>query len=322
MRGNPFVPGARTRQPVPVSEISAPPSIDADLVRKLIASQFPRWSHLPVTPVAAGGVDNRTFHLGDEMAVRLPSAEGYAPQVDKEQTWLPVLAQRLPLPVPAPLAKGEPAEGYPFRWSVNRWIEGETASRERIRDLTEFATDLAGFLTALQGIDATGGPLAGAHSFYRGAPLTTYDAETRRSIEALSGRIPAETALSAWESALKALWEGPPVWFHGDVASGNLLVADGRLSAVIDFGTSGVGDPACDLSIAWTLLSGESRKAFREAMYAGGHVDAACWERGRGWTLWKALISLAGLMGDGAGKEAAAVLDAVLSEYDEERTAR
>nr|WP_246530854.1 aminoglycoside phosphotransferase family protein [Streptomyces bathyalis] len=307
-----------------MSEISAPPSVDADLVRKLIASQFPRWAHLPVTPVAAGGVDNRTFHLGDEMAVRLPSAEGYAPQVDKEQTWLPVLAPRLPLPVPAPLAKGEPAEGYPFRWSVNRWIEGETASRERIGDLTEFATDLAGFLTTLQGIDATGGPLAGAHSFYRGAPLTTYDAETRRSIEALAGRIPAvaETATAAWESALNASWEGRPVWFHGDVASGNLLVAEGRLSAVIDFGCSGVGDPACDLSIAWTLLSGESRKAFREAMYAGGHVDAACWERGRGWTLWKALISLAGLMCDGAGTEAAAVLDEVLTEYEEERTDR
>ncbi|SCK46926.1 aminoglycoside phosphotransferase family protein [Streptomyces sp. WMMB 322] len=307
-----------------MSAISSPPPIDAALVRKLIASQFPRWAHLPVTPVAAGGNDNRTFRLGDAMTVRLPSAEGYAPQAEKEQTWLPVLAPRLPLPVPVPLAKGEPAEGYPFRWTVNRWIDGETASPERIGDLAEFATDLAGFLTALQAVDTAGGPLAGEHSFYRGSPLTTYDAETRRAIEALAGRghIPAARATAVWETALNASWDGPPVWFHGDVAHGNLLVADGRLSAVIDFGCSGVGDPSCDLTIAWTLLSGESREAFREAMSAGGHVDAATWARGRGWALWKALISLAGFMGDGADSDAAAVLDAVLSEYEEERIAR
>ncbi|WP_314178047.1 aminoglycoside phosphotransferase family protein [Streptomyces winkii] len=307
-----------------MSETAAPPAIDSALVRALIAAQFPQWADLPVEPVAAGGVDNRTFHLGDGMTVRLPSAAGYAPQAEKEQTWLPVLAPRLPLPVPAPLAKGEPGAGYPFHWTVNRWIEGETARPERIGDLTEFARDLAGFLTALQRTDASGGPPAGAHSFFRGASLTTYDAETRHAVETLGARIPARTATEIWETALSAAHQGPPVWFHGDVAYGNLLVRDGRLAAVIDFGCSGVGDPACDLTIAWTLLSGESREVFREAMFAGGHVDSATWARGRGWALWKALITLAGFMGDGGGHgaEASATLDAVLSEYDEQRATR
>lgn len=304
-----------------MSGSAAPPVIDAALVRKLVAAQFPRWAGLPVTPVRDGGHDNRTFHLGDAMAVRLPSAAGYAPAVEKEQTWLPVLAPQLPLPVPSPIAEGKPAEGYPFRWSVNQWIEGETASAERIGDLREFAADLAAFLTALQRIDAAGGPLAGAHSFFRGASLTTYDDETRRAIEALAGRIPAEAASAVWETALRATWDGPPVWFHGDVAYGNLLVRGGRLAAVIDFGTSGVGDPACDLSIAWTLLSGESREIFREAMYAGGRVDSATWARGRGWTLWKALITLARAPdGSRVRSEAAPVLDAVLSEYEAEQS--
>ncbi|OEU90813.1 hypothetical protein DB35_04410 [Streptomyces abyssalis] len=303
-----------------MSETTARPFIDAALVRKLIAAQFPHWADLPVVPVAAGGVDNRTFHLGDAMSVRLPSAEGYAPQVAKEQEWLPFLAPQLPLPVPAPLAKGLPAAGYPFHWSVNRWIEGETAHTELVGDLTEFATDLAGFVTALQRADTSGGPLAGAHSAYRGASLTHYDTETRQALVDLEGRIPCETAAAVWETALRRPRppEGPPVWFHGDIAQGNLLVREGRLAAVIDFGTSGVGDPACDLQIAWTMLSGESRAAFREAVYAGGLLDPGAWARGRGWTLWKALITLAWGTDEGLRSEASRVLDAVLSEYEED----
>ncbi|OEV11604.1 aminoglycoside phosphotransferase family protein [Streptomyces nanshensis] len=302
-----------------MSTDTARPSIDAALVRRLVAGQFPQWADLPVEPVAAGGVDNRTFHLGETMTVRLPSAEGYAQQAAKEQTWLPVLAPLLPLPVPAPLGCGEPAEGYPYRWTVNRWLDGETASPERIGDLREFARDLAGFLTALQRADAAGGPLAGAHSAFRGAPLTTYDAETRRALAALTGRIPCELAADVWESALGAPFTGPPVWFHGDVAHGNLLVRDGRLAAVIDFGCSGVGDPACDLSVAWTLLHGESRAAFRTVMYADGRLDAGTWARGRGWTLWKALITLAWGTDEAVRREASRTLDAVLEEYAEAR---
>jgi aminoglycoside phosphotransferase (APT) family kinase protein len=172
---------------------------------------------------------------------------------------------------------------------VYRWIEGEPATAERIADLRQFATALAQFLTALQRIDASDGPPPGRHNFFRGGPLTVYDAETRRAITALDGRIETDAAGAVWEAALAATWHGSPVWFHGDVAWGNLLVVEGRLSAVIDFGTSGVGDPSCDLAIAWTLFEGESRDAFRTVL----QPDDATWARGRGWTLWKALITLA-----------------------------
>jgi aminoglycoside phosphotransferase (APT) family kinase protein len=263
--------------------------VDAGLVRRLIAAQFPQWAGLPVTPVAMNGWDNQTFHLGPDMSVRLPSAAPYALAIDKEHRWLPVLAPRLPLPIPVPLAKGEPGEGYPHHWSVYRWIDGEPAGVAGIDDLTEFATTLAAFLTALARVDPTGGPGPGQHNWFRGGPLETYDGETRRAIEALAGDIDGHAATEIWATALRATWDGPPVWFHGDIASGNLLVKDGRLAAVIDFGTSGVGDPACDLAIAWTMLSGPSRAAFRNGLSA----DSATWARGRGWALWKALITYA-----------------------------
>lgn len=264
-------------------------TIDASLVRRLVAAQFPQWARLPVASVEPGGWDNRTFHLGWEMKVRLPSAAAYAAQSEKEYHWLPRLAPRLPLPIPAPLALGHPGEGFPWSWSIYRWLYGQTATMESIADGSQFANDLARFLIALQGIDPAGGPPAGKHNFYRGGPLTVYDGETRRAIAALDGKIDASGATEVWETALAATWSGPPVWVHGDVAAGNLLVERGQLRAVIDFGSSGVGDPACDLAIAWTLFSGESRRAFRAAL----PLDAAAWARGRGWTLWKALITLA-----------------------------
>jgi len=232
--------------------------IDAALVRRLIAAQFPPWADLPVRPVEAGGWDNRTFRLGPRMTARLPSAEPYALQVEKEHRWLPKLAPLLPLPIPVPLAKGAPAGGYPWQWSVYRWLEGEPASVGGIADLRRFATDLAEFLNALRRSDPTGGPPPGRHNFFRGGPLTVYDAETRQAIAALEGRVDTGAASAVWQAALGAKWDGSPVWFHGDVAAGNLLVEDGRLGAVIDFGTSGVGDPACDLAIAWTLFGGRA----------------------------------------------------------------
>ncbi|TDC79664.1 aminoglycoside phosphotransferase family protein [Micromonospora sp. KC606] len=299
-----------TADRVPPAVPTTPAHIDAALVRRLIAGQFPRWVTLPVRPVAHGGWDNRTFHLGDAMTVRLPSAAGYAAQVAKEQRWLPLLAPRLPLPVPRPLARGLPAEGYPFEWSVYQWIEGQQARAERIADLREFARALAGFLSALRAVDATGGPVAGPHSFWRGGPLATYDGETRAAIATLGDRIPGERVTRIWELALSSEWSKPPVWFHGDVASGNLLVRDGRLAAVIDFGTCGVGDPACDLAVAWTLLDGASRAVFRAALA----VDAASWCRGRGWVLWKALITFDD-PDPGRRADARRTLDAVLSEY-------
>jgi aminoglycoside phosphotransferase (APT) family kinase protein len=288
-------------------------TIDANLVRTLIDSQFPQWAHLPISPVATGGWDNRTFHLGDRMTVRLPSAAAYLQQVEKEQRWLPILAPQLPLPIPVPLAKGEPAEGYPWPWSVYEWIEGEQATVERIANLSEFATTLAEFLVALQGIDATGGPAPGTHNFQRGGPPAFYDRETREAIVDLGDSIDGAAATEVWEAALAAKWTGDPVWFHGDIAFGNLLVRDGRLSAVIDFGTSGVGDPSCDLAIAWTLFEGESREAFR----AGLPLDEGTWARGRGWTIWKALIVAANPDPGGHHPEAESrrVIDEVIADH-------
>ena len=288
------------------------PEIDEHLARRLVDSQFPQWADLPVTPVEHGGVDNRTFRLGERMTVRLPSADWYALQVAKEQRWLPVLAPRLPLPIPTPVARGAPGEGYPYAWSVYRWLDGEVASEPRIADLTEFATTLAGFLVALKGVEAADGPAPGRHNFFRGGPLTTYADETIDAIEALGDAIPGDAARRVWDDALAATWDSDPVWFHGDVAEGNLLLRDGRLAAVIDFGTSGVGDPACDVVIAWTLLSGPSRDAFRAAL----GVDSGTWSRGRGWALWKALITLDGDPDGGAVQRR--VIERVLADHARE----
>lgn len=263
--------------------------INVALVRRLLAAQFPEYAALTLRPAVPQGWDNRSFRLGGHLVVRLPSAAGYTPQVEKEHRWLPYLAERLPLPIPVPVAKGQPGEGFPWPWSIYRWIEGETVRLDRVADLTGFAGDLAAFLAALQKVDPTGGPPPGPHSFFRGGPLETYDQETRLSIQALRGDIDATAATEVWETALAAKWRNAPVWFHGDVAVANLLLKQGRLGAVIDFGCSGVGDPACDTVIAWTFFSGDSRAAFK----TGLPLDAATWARGRGWALWKALITLA-----------------------------
>ncbi|RAJ47121.1 aminoglycoside phosphotransferase (APT) family kinase protein [Kitasatospora sp. SolWspMP-SS2h] len=263
--------------------------IDAGLVRRLLRTQFPQWAELPVVPVAVDGWDNRTYRLGDRMTVRLPTHASYVPAVEKENTWLPRLAPSLPLPVPQVLGRGEPGEGYPHPWSVRGWIDGETAAAGHIADLPRFAESVAGFILALHRCDTTGGPLAGAHSFHRGASPSHYDEETRRCLAALGGYVDTAHATAIWNEALAAEWTGPPVWFHGDLAEGNLLVSGGELSAVIDFGTCGVGDPACDLVIAWGLFTGPSRTAFRRAV----GQDEGTWARARGWLTWKALLVLA-----------------------------
>ncbi len=219
--------------------------IDEKLVYLLVASQFPQWKDLPVRPVAVQGWDNRTFHLGKQMLVRMPSAAEYAMKVEKEQKWLPRLAPLLPLSIPEPLAMGEPGGGYPWRWSIYRWIEGNTAGSAYIADLCDFATSLAQFLIALQRIDTTDGPLPGPHNFYRGGKLTTYDAETRHAIDALKSKIDVDTVTKIWEEGIATTWQFPSVWVHGDISAGNLLVQEGKLSAVIDFGGLAVGDPAC-----------------------------------------------------------------------------
>ncbi|MBL8094209.1 MAG: aminoglycoside phosphotransferase family protein [Anaerolineales bacterium] len=264
------------------------------LVRRLLVAQFPQWAELPLTPAEPQGWDNRTFRLGTDLCVRLPSAIGYTPQIEKEHRWLPYLASRLPLPIPTPIALGQPGEGYPWRWSIYRWLAGETSAAARIADRVAFAQDLALFLAGLQSIRASTGPQPGPHSAYRGGPLAFYEAEARRAIVALQDLIDAESVTRVLDAALATRWGHPPVWFHGDVAVNNLLVRAGRLCAVIDFGCAGVGDPACDLVIAWTFFEGESRAAFRATLQR----DDATWARARGWALWKALIMLVNDRGD------------------------
>ena len=259
------------------------------LVVRLLATQFPQWANLPIEPAHSAGTGNALYRLGDDMVVRLPRIPSAVGQVDKEQKWLPRLAPRLPINIPIPLAKGKPSDSYPWHWSVYRWLEGEDATIAPISDLRQAATDLAQFIAALQQIEATGAPPPGQHNFYRGVPLAMRDQQTRDAIAALQGVIDVDEATAAWDAAVETpTWNGAPLWLHGDLHAGNLLVQQGRLSAVIDFGGLGVGDPACDVMAAWTLLSVESRVVFRELL----QVDDATWARGRGWALSFGLIAL------------------------------
>ncbi|MDJ0714643.1 MAG: aminoglycoside phosphotransferase family protein [Prochloraceae cyanobacterium] len=261
-------------------------STEVSLVRRLITSQFPQWANLAIKPVVSAGTDNAIFRLGQDLSVRLPRIDWAEAQVDKEHKWMPRLAPHLPLAIPLPLAKGEPDEKYPYNWSVYKWLKGENASIEQLADPCQTAIELAQFITALQQIDAIGGPIAEEHNL-RGVSLKTRDKLTRESIATLKDTIDTNAAFAVWEEALQALeWNNKPVWFHGDLLIGNVLFERGRLSAVIDFGGLGVGDPACDLMIAWSLFSGESRKVFREAL----NVDDATWARGRGQALSQAVI--------------------------------
>jgi len=258
----------------------------ADLVSRLLAERYPQWADLPITPVPSAGTDNALYRLGDDMVVRLPRIDWAIGQAEKERQWLPRLSPWLPLDIPVQLAVGEPGAGYPWPWAVYRWLEGESATFERLADPRKAATDLARFIEALHRIDTTGGPLAAEHHL-RGAPLAMRDAQTREALAALKEMMDTDMATQVWESALEAPeWDREPVWFHGDLLSGNLLIEQGNLKAVIDFSGLGVGDPACDLMIAWGLFSGESRETFRAAL----GVDDATWARGRGQALSQAVI--------------------------------
>jgi aminoglycoside phosphotransferase (APT) family kinase protein len=288
--------------------------INEALVRRLVDEQFPFWHRLDLRQVLPGGWDNRTFRLGDELLVRLPSADGYAAAVAKEQRWLPVIASGVPLPVPVPVAQGKPTKEFERPWSVYRWIEGTPAATTTDIDLTVFASDLGRFLTALATVDAHRAPPAGPHTFWRGAHPRVYDADVQRCLVQLEGRIDSAAARAVWACAMVTEITAPPVWFHGDVAPGNLLMRDGRLSAVIDFGTSGVGDPACDLAIAWTVLDGPAREVFRDEM----PWDESTWARGRAWALWKTMLTLADASGShdpaGEAESSLAALDRILAD--------
>ncbi|HEX4302998.1 MAG TPA: aminoglycoside phosphotransferase family protein [Rhizomicrobium sp.] len=272
---------------MPLSRLHADEiEVDAVLVERLVAAQFPQWAHLPVAAIALSGTDHAIYRLGPSLSVRLPRRPEAVKQVEKEQRFLPALAPPLPLAIPTPLALGAPGEGYPWPWSVYRWLEGETPAQ----CTEDLARDLGGFIAALRRIDARDGPRPGRHNFGRGMPLATRDGATREAIAALSDVFDAAALTAIWEAGLNApAWEGAPVWIHGDLSAGNLLMVEGRLSAVIDFGGLAAGDPACDLIAAWSLFAGAERDAFRAVLMP----DDASWARGRGWALSVGTIGLA-----------------------------
>lgn len=261
---------------------------DVGVVRRLLRAQQPQWADLPIERVASTGTDNALYRLGADMVVRLPLRPTSSGPVEKELRWLPVLAPRLPLAVPVPLAKGAPSDAFPWPWSVYRWSEGEDATTACF-DRRKAAVDLARFIGALHAIDARGGPAPGAPNAGRGVPLAERDDETRRAISACRHLVDGDAVTDAWDEAVSAPpWDRPPVWVHGDLAAGNLLVREGRLTAVLDWGALAVGDPACDVMVAWELFDAGSREVFRAELA----VDDATWARSRGWALSTAVIAL------------------------------
>ncbi len=256
--------------------------IDESLVYKLIKEQFPEFSDLPLGKVASNGTDNALFRLGGDMVVRLPRIEWAVANIDKEFAWLNKIAPFVPFSLPTPLRKGNPTNEYPHSWSIYNWIEG---SNPNINNVSEFVVqEIALFINALHKVDLPNGPLSN-----RGVPLKEKDKETRKAISELADMIDTKIVTEIWENALKIPeWSKPPVWIHGDLSLGNLLIKNNQLTAVIDFGNLGMGDPACDLIIAWNLLPAHLRKLFRSKL----EIDDATWQRGKGWALSIALIQL------------------------------
>lgn len=259
---------------------------DRELLQRLLARQFPQWAGLPVTLVESYGTDHDIYRLGERLSARLPRIDWAAGQAAKEAEWLPRLAPALPLAVPVPVGLGRPDDAYPFPWAIHEWLPGEAANGT-LRDREQAAVDLAGFIRALELVDTSGAPARALGG--RGGPLAERDSGVRRAVAALGNRVDGAAVLRSWEASLAApAWAGPEVWVHGDLLPGNLLVTDGRLSGVIDFGGLAVGDPACDLQPAWNLLDRDSRRTFHAALGA----DAAARLRGRGWALSQAVIAL------------------------------
>ena len=264
--------------------------ITPDLARKLIAEQFPEYPSLPIVDVEKQGHDNRTYRLGNHMLIRMPTAEDYALKVPKEQELLPELAKRLSINIPAPIKMGKPSADYPYPFSIYKWLPGKSINLLTLtaQDKEQLAFDLSKFLKELQAITDVKGPEPGQHNWWRGDHVSVYDKGAREQIAELAEIIDAEQALALWNQACETKWDETPVWIHGDFALGNILMDRGKLSAVIDFGGAAVGDPACDLVIARTYLSGKARETFISKM----DMDPDTWLRARAWALWKATFEL------------------------------
>jgi aminoglycoside phosphotransferase (APT) family kinase protein len=255
--------------------------IDPRLVGRLVAAQFPQLADLPIRAVPSTGTVNAIYRLGDHLYARLPRVRAWARDLDKEWQWLPKLAPQLSLRVPEPVVKGHPTNSYPFSWAIYRWIDGQPYADELVDDERQAAGDLAQFVVELRRVAAIGAPRGGRR------PLRELDAVTRAAISSARGVIDSDAATAAWERALQApAWSGTPVWIHSDLLRPNLLVHDGRLCAVIDFGGAGVGDPAADVIAAWSVFSQSGRGVFRTAL----EVDDGTWDRARGFALHQAAL--------------------------------
>ena len=258
--------------------------ISLDMVARLIAGQFPQWAAHPLRRVPSTGTVNALFRLGPDLVVRLCRVPWAAGDEAKEQRWLRQLAPYLPVAIPAPVVVGQPTDEYPWTWSILRWLPGTNPVPGNLTAPGKLAADLAEFVIAFRAIDIPEGPRA-----YRGGPLARLDEQTRAAIAKLDGTIDTDAATAIWDEALDIpTWNGPPTWVHADLLPGNILTVDGRLSAVIDFATVGIGDPACDLIVAWTVLPANVRHIFRSMV---GCEDAT-WTRARARAL---SISLGGL---------------------------
>lgn len=259
--------------------------VDVELVSRLLEIQFPGWADLPLRPVEPAGTDNAIYRLGASMSVRLPRIDWAATQPLREHAWLPRLAPHLSLSVPTPLALGEPAEGYPWNWSVCTRLSGEPVVSGGLADPDATVKDLARFIRELQAIELAGGPPHGG----RGEPLDTRDAACRESIAALDSTFDHSRLEAEWDAALEApVWSGPGKWLHGDLDARNILATDGRLSGVVDRGAFAVGDPAADVMVAWKMFDVDARERFRAELV----VDDATWVRARGWVLSQAVMIL------------------------------
>ncbi|MDE2892418.1 MAG: aminoglycoside phosphotransferase family protein [Chloroflexota bacterium] len=270
--------------------------IDHALVRRLLAAQFPQWAELPLRPVPSDGTDNIMFRLGDDMCVRVPQIARAVPNISKEQYWLLRIAPHLPLRVPRILGEGRPAAGFPWVWSVVDWIDGEEASLDRLADPLVAAATLGEFLLALRRIDASDAPRSGPETGGRGLPLCARDGLTRRALRAMAAMPQLDDLLELprleriWDDAQRLPeYEQPPRWCHFDLHAGNMLALDGRLSAVIDWGMAGAGDPAAELHVAWGWATPDAREVLRDA----AEIDQHTWARGRAWALSIAVIQIA-----------------------------
>ena len=261
-----------------------------NIARKLIAEQFPEYSNLPLTDVEQQGHDNRTYKLGPDMLIRMPTAACYALKVPKEQELLPEFANFLSIKIPAPIKTGKPSSDYPYPFSIYQWLPGKSINLLTLTDQEkeQLAFDLAKFLKELQAITDVKGLEPGQHNWWRGEHISVYDNDTRKQITSLASFINTKKALALLDKANATKWAKKPVWIHGDFAVGNILINDGRLSAVIDFGGVAIGDPACDLVIAYTYLSGKARDIFISEI----NMDQDTWLRTRAWALWKATFEL------------------------------